>query len=107
MAKHRHGQNSRQRCSTQDHRRAPCCPSTSSASQHYRTHREAFGNLMQEYSEKDDPPKSVRNQESRGDGNAVKECMNDESQQHRVSLVRMHELRSEEHTSELQSPCNL
>ena len=47
---------------------------------------------MQKDSEENNPAQSIRNQEPRGDGNTVKKCMDDESQQHGISFVRMHEL---------------
>src|ERR1017187_1740224 len=91
MAEQGHGQYASQRRATQNHRRAPCCAPAASAGHHDRTHGEALGNLVQENRKENQPSQPVRYQKSRRDGNAVKEGMNDESEQHGISLVRMDE----------------
>src|SRR5271167_2123817 len=92
MAEQRHSQNASQCRSTQNHRCAPCCPPAASAGQHDGAHREALGNFVQENRQKDQPPKPVRYQESGRDRDAVEERMNDQAEQHGVSLVGMNEL---------------
>src|ERR1700731_3683881 len=91
MAKQRHGQDSRESCSPQNDGRSPRCSPAAPASQHHRTHREAFGNFVQEDGEKDEPAQRIRNQEARRDCDAVKKCVNNQSQKNRISLVRVDE----------------
>src|ERR1700675_227306 len=55
MAKQRHGENARERCPPEDHRCPPSRCSTAAASQHHRTYRKAFWNLVQEHGEKNNP----------------------------------------------------
>src|SRR5450631_1727196 len=91
MAEQGHGQYASQSRATQNHRRAPCRAPAASTGQHDRTYGEALGNLVQENRKENQPAQPVRYQKSRCDGNAVKEGMNDESEQHGISLVRMDE----------------
>src|SRR5271165_5051513 len=71
---------------------APQAVLAASAGQHHRTHGEAFGNLVQKNREKNQPAQPVRYQKSRSDGDAVEERVDDEPEQHGVSLVGVHEL---------------
>ena len=47
---------------------------------------------MQEDRQENDPSQPVRHQKPRCDGNSVKECVDDQSKQDRVSSMRMHKL---------------
>ena len=47
---------------------------------------------MQKNCYEDDPAERRGNQESRGDRDAIEKCVNQQPDQNRISLVRMHEL---------------
>src|ERR1700722_14569929 len=106
LAEDRHRQNSSERGPAQDRRRAPGRAPAASAGQHHRANREAFGNLVQKDGKEDDPAQSVRNQKSGSDGDAVKKWVDDQAEQHRVTLVRMHELVSVRLFAEVEVRCD-
>ena len=92
VAEQRHRKNARKGGCAQYYRRAPGCAPAAAAGQHHGTHGKPLGNLVQKNRQKDQPPQPVRYQKSRGDGDPVEKCMNDEAEQYGVSLVRVHEL---------------
>src|ERR1700722_16727073 len=92
MTEQSHGENSGKCGPAQNYRRSPCRAPTATARQHHGTHGEALGNLVQKNRQKDQPSQPVRHQKARGNGDAVEEGMNDESEQHGISLLGMHEL---------------
>src|SRR5437588_10168572 len=92
MAENCHRQYTRQRRTSQDD---GCTPGNSPAAadrQHQRAYSKTFPNFVQEDRQKNYPTQPVRHEKPGCDGNPVKERVDDQSKQDRVSSMRMHKL---------------
>ena len=87
-----HGHDSCDGCNAEKHGRSPGGGAAAAAGQHHRRDGEAFRNFVQKNREEDDPAEGGRNQESRGDGDAVEEGVDQQANQYRISHVSMDEL---------------
>src|SRR5215469_15677003 len=92
MAEQRHRQHPSQGRSPKQNRRSPCGAAAASTRQHHRTYREPFGDLVQKNREENQPSQPVGNQETTSDRDSVEEGVNNEPQNHRVTLMPMDEL---------------
>src|SRR5690242_17810519 len=92
MAEDCHRQHTRKRRTPQDDGCPPCDSPAAAARQHDRADRKTFRNLVQEDRQENDPSEPIGHQKPGCDGNPVKECMDDQPKQDRVSGMRMHKL---------------
>src|SRR5436305_15264530 len=92
MAEDCHCQHTRKRRTSQDDGRAPGDSTAAAARQHHRAYGKTFRNFVQEDRQKNYPTQPVRHEKPGCDGNPVKERVDDQSKEDRVSSMRMHKL---------------
>src|SRR5690242_8551647 len=92
MAEDCHRQHTAQRRTPEDDGCAPCDSPAATARQHHRADGKAFRNLVQKDRQENYPSQPVRYKKPGCYRNPVKERVDDQSKEDRVSSMRMHKL---------------